>query len=112
MDEADLTLSQEFFDSPLACSLGAGPHTASLWISPGEEHVHLIFKFEHEEVKHKLRLLGDWDTWPPTADNTVTLTLLNGEWDVSAKGKNHQDACIGSGSGISWQATVVNPVPE
>ena len=109
VDEDMLTLSQAFFDGPLTCSLGAVAQTASLWIAPGEDHVHLFFQFRHNDAKHTLELLGELPgNWPPTApNNDVTIVPRNeGEWSVSSKGKNHRDACTGSGFGIVWEATV------
>ena len=118
VDEDDLTLSTvgagAFFGglTGLNCPLGAS-QTASLWIAPGDDHVHLFFVFEYgppqAPAEYMLELLGDRPgNWPPTApNNDVTIGPLNGgEWSVSSKGKNHRDACTGSGFGIVWEATV------
>ena len=83
VDEDMLTLSQAFFDGPLTCSLGAVAQTASLWIAPGEDHVHLFFQFEFPDNEaragYTLELLGNRpDNWPPTADNGVEIEPRNG----------------------------------
>ena len=111
MDEDNLTLAF-FTGDELTCSLAAVTPTASLWIAPGEDHVHLFFQFEFPDNEaragYTLELLGNRpDNWPPTADNGVEIEPRNGgEWSVSSKGKNHRDACTGSGFGIVWEATV------
>ena len=65
VNSMDLTLSKDFFDGPMTCSLEA-MKTAFLFIASGQDHTHLFFEFSHKQATHTLALLGDKpNDWPP-----------------------------------------------
>ena len=101
-----------FFKTKLTCLLGGEVIMGTFGLTPFANPYLFLF-FEHNGAEHYILSLSDLpDPWPPTVDTpTVTVTDLNGEWEVTSQGKNHRDACTGEGVGIDWSATVTLLTP-